>query len=125
MIHLDTHVALWLHTERIDRLPARARRLVEEEAIAVSPMLELELALLHEIGRLAATPEEVVGQLAEVLGVGRSGAPFSSAVREAARLTWTRDPYDRLICGTALADGASLLTADRLIRANLPSAAWD
>ena len=125
MIHLDTHVALWLHTERVDRIPARARRLVEDTALVVSPVVELELALLHEIGRLAPTPAEVLDQLATVLDVGPSRAPFASAVRAASGLSWTRDPFDRLICGTAVADGAPLLTADRLILANLPTAVWD
>ena len=125
MIHLDTHVALWLHAERVDRLPARARRLLEEEALVVSPMVELELALLHEIGRVAPAPAEVLDQLADVLDVGPSRAPFRAAVRAASGLSWTRDPFDRLICGTAAADGAGLLTADRLIRANLPTAVWD
>lgn len=83
MIHLDTHVALWLHTERVDRLPFRARQMVEEEALAVSPMLELELALLHNFGRLAPMREEVLGQLAEVLGVGRSRVSFPAAVHAA------------------------------------------
>lgn len=125
MIHLDTHVALWLHTERIDRFPARARRVIDQDDLVLSPMVELELALLHEIGRLRPTPTQVLDQLADVLGVGRSVAPFTAAARAAAALSWTRDPFDRLICGTALADDAGLLTADRLIRANLPAAVWE
>jgi PIN domain nuclease of toxin-antitoxin system len=46
-------------------------------------------------------------------------------VQAAAGLTWTRDPFDRLIAAHAILSGAPLLTADRRILANLPQATWD
>lgn len=53
------------------------------------------------------------------------GAPFQTIVAAAAKLTWTRDPFDRLICATARAAGAPLLTRDATIIANEPAAFWD
>jgi PIN domain nuclease of toxin-antitoxin system len=37
---------------------------------------------------------------------------------------WTRDPFDRLLVGHALARGAPLLTKDRLIRRHFRQAIW-
>ena len=44
--------------------------------------------------------------------------------KAAADLTWTRDPFDRLIAAHAIVAGAPLLTADRGILENLPLATW-
>jgi PIN domain nuclease of toxin-antitoxin system len=46
-------------------------------------------------------------------------------VQAAAGLTWTRDPFDRLIAAHAIVADAPLLTADRTILDNLPQAIWD
>jgi PIN domain nuclease of toxin-antitoxin system len=53
------------------------------------------------------------------------GCPFQIIIAEAAKLTWTRDPFDRIICAAARAAGAPLLTRDADILANEPSAFWD
>jgi len=46
-------------------------------------------------------------------------------VRAAVDLTWTRDPFDRLIDAHAIAASVPLLTADRAILEHLPLATWD
>jgi len=43
---------------------------------------------------------------------------------EAAPLTWTRDPFDRLIVGDATGANSALLTKDSTILANCPLAEW-
>jgi PIN domain nuclease of toxin-antitoxin system len=43
----------------------------------------------------------------------------------AADLSWTRDPFDRLISAHAIVANAPLITADETIRANLSLAIWD
>ena len=53
-----------------------------------------------------------------------SKAPLFEVMEQALALTWTRDPFDRLIVGNALADGAVLLTRDRVILERCRSAAW-
>lgn len=40
-------------------------------------------------------------------------------------LTWTRDPFDRMIAAQAIIADVPLVTADRTILANLPLATWD
>ena len=49
----------------------------------------------------------------------------SAAVCEAAlALTWTRDPFDRLLAAHAIVSAIPLATKDETIRRNLPLAWW-
>lgn len=124
MIHLDTHVLVWLSGQQHERIPAPARRRLEHDDIAVSPMAQLELAYLFETGRITRPADDVLAALAPALQLSISSAPFAAVVSRALDLTWTRDPFDRLITAQALADGAALLTADATIRAHSPAAVW-
>jgi PIN domain nuclease of toxin-antitoxin system len=59
------------------------------------------------------------------LGLQIVGASIADVVRAATPLTWTRDPFDRLIAAHAIVADAPLVTADHRIRENLPLAIWD
>lgn len=124
-MHLDTHAVVWLHDSGTEAFPTAARRLLDTEALAVSPMVALELALLYEIGRIAPTPEAILTELTRTLGLVTSPTPFPAVVAAATDLTWTRDPFDRLICAQAVAENEILLTKDRRIREHFPLARWD
>lgn len=124
MIHLDTHVVMWLIQGDARALRPVQHRL-DGNALAVSPMVLVELQVLHEIGRAKAPADEAFGRLATAHGVSVADAPFLDVARAACGLPWTRDPFDRLIAATALACNAPLLTRDRTILANLPLAVWE
>lgn len=124
MIHLDTHVLVWLYEGRRDLFPDAVAALIEENDLVISPMVELELEYLYEVGRAGVRAEVVVEDLRARLGVERSVAPFVSIVEHARHLSWTRDPFDRLIVATALADSVSLLTRDSTILDHCASALW-
>ena len=85
----------------------------------------LELDILHEIGRIAVTPQRVLEAAGEIGQVGVSDATFTETVLATRPLSWTRDPFDRLITATAIADGARLLTADKTILTHFADAVWD
>jgi PIN domain nuclease of toxin-antitoxin system len=126
MIHLDTHVVAWLYA-KVDRerIPPTLRSRLESDTLAVSPMVQLELALLHEIGRLTDTAERVLGELARTVGLGTDDSLFAAVVAAAEPLSFTRDPFDRLIGAQAIVAGARLATADRGLREHLDVAIWD
>lgn len=124
MIHLDTHVLVWVLGGELARLPHGVRRLLDSAPLGVSPMVELELTYLHEIGRVALPAKDVLAELVPALELVVSTAPFARVIAHATGLAWTRDPFDRVIAGTALADGADLLTADDRLRRHLPIARW-
>lgn len=123
-IRLDTHVVVWLHQYLPDRLSALALELIEERDLVVSSIVELELTFLHEIGRLRTAPAAVLDGLAQRIGLTRSDVTTQAAVTAAAGLTWTRDPFDRLIVGDASAAACELLTKDRTILDRYPLAVW-
>ncbi|MGQ0623135.1 MAG: type II toxin-antitoxin system VapC family toxin [Sporichthyaceae bacterium] len=125
MFHLDTHIVVWLHTANTAALPQYVRSALDAGPLSVSPMVELELNLLHEIGRTAGPGGAVLANLARTIGLTVSQIPFARVVSEAAALSWTRDPFDRVICAQALAENALLLTRDRRIHANFEGARWD
>jgi PIN domain nuclease of toxin-antitoxin system len=126
-VHLDTHVAVWLFNgaESLDLLSKRARAAIEEATeLFISPAVLLELALLRETERITAGPQEVLVALQGSIGLELASESFVEVASEAARLAWTRDPFDRLIAAQAKAGGAPLVTRDRKIRANVRTAIW-
>jgi PIN domain nuclease of toxin-antitoxin system len=106
------------------RFPAGVRRRLEREDLRVSPIVALELEYLHEIGRTAEAASAVLGELARTLGLAQDEGSLAAVVAAARTLTWTRDPFDRLIVGHAATAGAALLTKDRTIRRHYRQAVW-
>jgi PIN domain nuclease of toxin-antitoxin system len=108
VILLDTHALIWL-----DQGHRRARGLAKDDRpLHVSPATILELQLLVEIGRLtpgAAAFERLVADDRWAI----DEPPALDWFQEAAELTWTRDPFDRLIAAHARLRGWRLATADR------------
>lgn len=121
---LDTHVVAWLYAGMVDRLSEHAVAVIESSDLRISPMVELELTYLHEIGRLAVGGRPIVADLEERIGLRVSEQPFAAVVREAAALSWTRDPFDRLIAADAIVESAPLLTKDTALRTHVALAAW-
>lgn len=124
MIFLDTHVAVWLFAEA-DRIPAPVRSLLDRSELYVSPMARLELAFLHGIGRVAVPESAVLGALGHDLGLEVEETGWARAAEVANHLSWTRDPFDRLIAAHAMAFGAVLCTRDSTIREHYPEAYWE
>lgn len=124
MIHLDTHVVVWLHAGALGELPTKVRRRLEAEELVVSPVVELEITFLKEIGRITEGGRVVLDELARRIGLKTSKTDMTAVVAAAGSLSWTRDPFDRLIVGHAIADDAALLTRDRTIRRKYARASW-
>jgi PIN domain nuclease of toxin-antitoxin system len=125
VVHLDTHVVAWLFAGDTKRLPGPVRRRIQSGPIAISPMVELELQFLFEIGRTDQPGVLVVKDLMDRIGLGVSEWSFPTVAGVAAQLSWTRDPFDRLIVAQAMAENAVLVTRDKVIRAHFKGAIWD
>lgn len=124
MIHLDTHVVVWLYQGEISRFPHSVLEILERETLAISPIVLLEMVYLGEIGRLRVTAGEILAYLHEAVGLEQDPTPFSAVVARAVGQTWTRDPFDRIIVAQAIAAGTVLLTKDETIRSHYSSARW-
>lgn len=121
---LDTHIVCWLYEGRIELLSAAAAEAIERGRLAVSPIVDLELQLLHEIGRISRGPEAILPALAKDIGLSLGEASFAQLAFEARSVAWTRDPFDRLIVAEASLARAPLVTRDRLIRNRYARAVW-
>lgn len=121
MILVDTHVVVWLAFDQ-KQISTRAKAAIDDarkhaEGLAICDITLLELATLASKGRirldvsLESFLQEVELRFVVLPIRGRAciramGLPAS----------YPNDPADRIIGGTALAEGLSLLTADRAIR---------
>jgi len=114
----------WLYEGVEDRIPVAVRDLLESSEPFASPVVELELAYLHEVGRVSEPPAAPLGALGRTIGLRIADVPAAALTRAALDLSWTRDPFDRLIAAHALVANVPLLTADRTILEHLPLARW-
>lgn len=124
-LYLDTHVLVWLYQDAATRLTPRGAEAIEAaEYLLISPIVELELAYLHEIGRITQPAAAILDTLRRDLSLEACKLPFASVVGAALAQAWTRDPFDRLIVAQAAHGENRLLTADRNILDHYPLAVW-
>lgn len=124
LTHLDTHVVIWVSAGQHHHMSARGTAALDDDDLRISPMVRLELGYLHELGRLADPPGDVIGDLQRWFRAREDALPFGAVVDEAMAMTWTRDPFDRVIAAQAIAAGARLLTRDETILENVALAFW-
>lgn len=115
----------WLYEGADRRIPDAVRDLIEVQEPFVSPIVELELTYLYEVGRVTEPAKGPLAALRKTIGLQAADVPLAALVRAATELTWTRDPFDRMIAAQAIVADAPLITADRTILANLSLATWD
>lgn len=124
MIFLDTHVLVWLYEGLLEKIPESIQQNMETADLYISPMVELELNFLHEIGRITVAGADIVRHLDAHIGITISRIDFYRIVEEAQQQRWTRDPFDRLIVANASVFQAPLITKDERIRHNYPLSIW-
>ncbi len=124
VVHLDTHVVVWLYAGQVARLSRPARKAIESGGLVISPMVSLEMQFLLETGRIIAEPARILDALADSLGLRMDEQPFAAVMKESLAQKWTRDPFDRIIVAQALRAGAVLVSKDRLIRRNYGKTCW-
>lgn len=107
VILLDTNALIWLEQGH-----ARSRILHDVgEQLYVSPATILELQFLIEVGRIrlrTGTLERLADDDRWLLDDPPAAAWFSQAVE----LSWTRDPFDRLLVAHSRLRGWRFATAD-------------
>lgn len=106
------------------RLSPRVLDRVEKADLLISPVVLLEMRLLQEIGRLNIGPEEWLRILRRDFAITVCRLPLNRVVAKSLDLSWTRDPFDRLIVAQAIAASGQLITKDQRIHANFPGALW-
>jgi PIN domain nuclease of toxin-antitoxin system len=82
----------------------------------VSPVSLLEIQFLHEVGRLEVRQPELTQALARDPRFVLDEVPLVAMIEKALPMSWTRDPFDRLIAGHSEARRAPVCTLDRTMR---------
>ncbi len=123
--YADTNVIFRLANGDVDLISQKAKRQIEFTQVLISSAVLLELEMLHEIGRLTISANEIFADLSERIGLRICQLPMAAIVASALGIKWTRDPGDRLIVANAMANNeAPLITADRKIREHYNNAIW-
>ena len=115
---------IWLYEQNLRQIPTAVQRRINEEPIGLSPFVQLELDYLYELGRTGGAANAVVNELQLTLELAPLDVSSASVCRVAAGLTWTRDPFDRLLAAHATVAQLPLVTKDRTLRRHLSLAWW-
>jgi PIN domain nuclease of toxin-antitoxin system len=120
VILLDTHVLLWLAKDPAklsNKASAAIREAARSDGIAISMMTVWELAVLAARGKvnLTGTVEAFVENITARTAI-RPITPKVAALASQFPPDYPKDPSDRLIGATALAEGMALVSADQYIR---------
>ena len=124
MIYLDTHVVVWLYSGLTDKLTDIAKTLINNNEVYVSAIVRLELQYLYEIKRITDEPDVIITNLSEQIGLKICNKNFNDIISISLTITWTRDPFDRIITANALLNNNILLSKDQNILNNYLYARW-
>lgn len=121
MILLDTHIIVWLafHPSRISQAAANAIRDARAggHGLAISSLTLFELAQLIARGRIQIDVSlELFIQDVEARFVVKPVTSRTAVLSAQLSAAYPKDPIDRLIGATALAEGMVLVTADQNIQ---------
>ena len=125
IIFVDTHVVVWLYIGNTELFSKMALEKIRKNELYISPVVKLELRYLYEIGRINEKPEKILKSLNREIGLKVSENSFGDIINEAIKLSWTRDPFDRIITAHASINGVRLITKDASILSNYKHAIWD
>jgi PIN domain nuclease of toxin-antitoxin system len=125
MMHLDSHVVKRLYEGLLDKLPAFAKKQLEDHELMISPMVQLELEYLFEIKRIKQRSYVIINELMKTLALQILDIPLEKIILEAIKLSWTRDPFDRIIVASAQINNALLLTKNTHIAKHYRHTIWD
>jgi len=118
LIYIDTHIAVWLFAGQVEKLSEQAKNLLNENEIQVSPIVRLELQYLNEIKRITVSANDIITDLSNSIGLKVCDKNFNNVINSSMDITWTRDPFDRIIVGNASLNDDYLVTKDQTILEN-------
>ena len=124
MIYLDTHIVVWLYAGQVQTFSQPIKDLINDQELYISPIVRLELKYLYEIQRVVDDTNTIITDLSNRIGLNICDKDFSAIVDQAMSLSWTRDPFDRIIVANASLSQNHLITKDQNILDHYPHARW-
>lgn len=124
-VMLDTHVVVWLYGANIDKISIKAQQLIDSSALLISPIVLLELQYLFEIKKISCDSNEIYEYLNLRINLNiEDSSAWYKVIKNAVKLNWTRDPFDRLIVAHADLLQMNLITKDNHIISNYENTVW-
>jgi PIN domain nuclease of toxin-antitoxin system len=114
VILLDTNAVIWLLQGH-----RRVRPLLKLPRLYISPASLLELQMLVEAGRGRPLAGNAIADIAQDPRWLQDEPPSGDWFHTSLDLTWTRDPFDRLIVAHARFRGWKLATGDARLSEHL------
>jgi len=124
LIYLDTHVVVWLYAGLTDRFSDSLQKMLNEQDLLISPIVRLELQYLYEIKRVTVEAKAILSDLSQRLGLTVCPKPFDTIIVHATQVTWTRDPFDRILVAHASVNDNILVSKDQIILTHYPYTRW-
>jgi PIN domain nuclease of toxin-antitoxin system len=121
---LDTHVLVWLYEGELNRFSEKAKQVLENAPLWISPMALLELDYLFEVNKITVKSSKIYHDLQNRLDLQLADDSFSAVVQEASRLDFTRDCFDRIITAHARLRRGYLVTKDQTLRKHYTHCIW-
>lgn len=121
---LDTNAIIFLFSKNLEQFSDEILAKIEKYDLFVSPLVQLELQYLFEIGRIKSSGDHVLQALYKEIGLKIASLPLDLLIQNAVEESWTRDPFDRLITAHAKTEKAFLITSDKVIRRFYKKAIW-
>ena len=112
---LDTHIVVWLYEKRLDLLSEKAKKYIEENDLFISPIVEMEIEYLFEIGKIKDNSETIGNYLEKYIDLRVDEGDFREIVKISINEKWTRDPFDRIIVAHAKLKDLTLISKDTTI----------
>jgi len=113
---LDTHFVIWLTSNA--RTLRRYGWIRHYEPWVVSPISFLEIQLLTESGKLRIKNPEFTQTFLSDTRFAVDDVPFVTLIQKSLDLSWSRDPFDRLIAAHSLTRRLPLCTVDTIMLEN-------
>lgn len=115
-ILLDTHFLVWLvlASKRLADFPWLNRY----RPWGISPVSLFEVQFLAEVGKISVNNPKFTQTVMNDPRFIVDDIGIEILVNQALALTWTRDPFDRLLAAHSLARRVPLCTTDRVIRSH-------
>jgi PIN domain nuclease of toxin-antitoxin system len=121
---LDTHVISFINQNELFKFSKEILDILENEDLYISPIVVLELKYLYDIKRINNSQDVVINTLKQEIGLQIDDISFLEVINSGMDLSWTRDPFDRLLVAHAKFRSANLITKDERILNNFDLAIW-
>ena len=107
---LDTHFVVWIASDsrRLKKYPW----LPKYQPWGVSPVSLLEIQFLAELGRGEIDSPRFFQEITADPRFQFDDAPLTALIQKALELSWTHDPFDRLIAAQSLVRRVPLCSVD-------------